>query len=242
MKIGILYICTWKYDKFFNGFYESSEKHFLKNHEKKYFVFTDSEILKEKYKNNQNIVFINQRRLWWPLDTLMRFWMFKLIEDKFSNIDFLVFLNANFLFLKEIRDIDFLPNGKNERLIWALHWWFYNKPSLLFPYERNKKSSAFISYFKKWKYFQWSLNWWFTDDYIKLINKCIENINIDFSKNYIAKWHDESHLNKYLNWRDDIKALDVSFNYPEWSNLPFTPRMILLDKWWWDWHKEIRAI
>lgn len=241
MKIWILYMCSWKYEKFFDNFYESSKKFFLVNKKKHYFLFTDSTRLFEKYKDYTDITFIEQKSLWWPIHTLFRFWMFRNIKEQLNKFDFLVFFNANFKFLSNVNE-DFLPNWKNERLIAWLHGWFYNKPRFLFPYSRNKKSTAYIPYWKKWKYYQWSLNGWYTEDYLKLIETCFNNINIDLNKNIIAKWYDESHLNKYLNGRTDVKALDVSYNYPEWSNLSFTPKMILLDKWWWDWHKEIRNI
>lgn len=49
MKIGILYICTGKYEKFFDEFFSSFEEKFLTNHEKYYFVFTDSNRLFENF-------------------------------------------------------------------------------------------------------------------------------------------------------------------------------------------------
>lgn len=42
-KIAILYICTGKYDIFWEDFYKTSEKYFLNNSEKHYFVFTDAQ-------------------------------------------------------------------------------------------------------------------------------------------------------------------------------------------------------
>lgn len=47
-KIAILYICTGKYEELFDDFYESSEKYFFQNDYRHYFVFTDSERIKEK--------------------------------------------------------------------------------------------------------------------------------------------------------------------------------------------------
>lgn len=241
MKIWILYMCSWKYEKFFDWFYESSKKFFLKNHEKHYFVFTESKRLLNEYWESKNITFIEQKTLWWPIHTLFRFWMFRQIKDKLHEYDFLVFFNANVVFKKEIND-DFLPNWKDEKLLACLHGWLYNKPFFMYPYDRNFKSTAYIPYYKKWKYYQWSINGWFTKDYLLLIEKCFENINIDLNNNIIAKWYDESHLNKYLIWRKDVKILDVSYNYPEWSKLPFDIKIMLIDKRWWNWHKELRIL
>ncbi|MDD3645905.1 MAG: family 6 glucosyltransferase [Candidatus Gracilibacteria bacterium] len=241
MKIGILYMCSGKYEKFFDGFYESSKRLFLTDKEKHYFVFTDSKRLLEQYGNNKDITFIEQRTLGWPIHTLFRFWMFRSIKEQLLNYDFLVFFNANFVFLEKIGD-EFLPNGRNEKLIAGLHAWFYNKPSFLYPYDRNRKSSAYIPYWKRGKYYQGSLNGGFTNDYLNLIETCFNNIQTELNKNVIAKWFDESHLNKYLLGRSDVKSLDVSYNYPEGSNLPFKPKIMLLNKGGGDGHKEIRNI
>lgn len=242
MKIWILYICTGKYASFFHDFFRTSENYFLKNSQKQYYVFTDSEELKNQYSQHSNIHFFHQKKLWWPLDTLMRFWMFYGIRDFLKNEDFLVFFNANFIFKEDISEEEFLPNGKNEKLLAAIHAWFYNKPYILYPYERKKKSQAYIPYFQKWNYYQWSLNGGFTQDYLNLIEGCMKNIEKDFGKNYIARWHDESHLNKYLIGRDDVKALNPSYNFPEGANLPFVAKIILKDKSAWKSHSEIRAL
>lgn len=75
MKIGILYICTGKYDIFWKDFYLSSEKHLFKNHEKHYFVFTDSQNIFDAEKN-ENIHVIHQDNLGWPDNASMRYHIF----------------------------------------------------------------------------------------------------------------------------------------------------------------------
>ena len=76
MKIGILYICTGKYDVFWNDFYKSAEQFLLPNSDKQYFVFTDS----NNIQSTDNIHKIYQEKLGWPKDTLMRFHLFLNIE------------------------------------------------------------------------------------------------------------------------------------------------------------------
>lgn len=58
MQIGVLYICTGKHSIFWKFFYESSEKHFLARHQKKYFVFTDAQTI--DYQDNKNVVVVFQ--------------------------------------------------------------------------------------------------------------------------------------------------------------------------------------
>src|SRR6478672_8403971 len=98
MKVGILYICTGKYDVFWNGFYESAEKFLMPDTEKHYFVFTDS----EQIQSSERIHKIYQERLGWPKDTLMRFHLFLNIEDQLNEMDYLFFFNANYTFTKTI--------------------------------------------------------------------------------------------------------------------------------------------
>lgn len=157
MKIGIFYICTGKYEKFFDDFFDSSEQFFLKHHEKHYYVFTESVRLRKKFAHNPRIHFVMQSHVTWPLDTLLRFWMFLQVREELENNDFLVFFNANTLFLENITDEEFLPNGENERLLACKHIYFdtvfrknlsFTVPRFLYPYDRNKKSHAYIPYWK----------------------------------------------------------------------------------------------
>ena len=106
MQIGILYICTGKYSIFWKSFYESSEKYFLANHSKTYFVFTDAKTI--DYQNNENVVMIFQENLGWPNNTLMRFHIFKKHETLLRGMDFLFFCNANLLFVDSVGD-EILP-------------------------------------------------------------------------------------------------------------------------------------
>ena len=55
------------------------------------------------------------------------------------------------------------------------------------------------------------------------------NINLDLKNNVISKWHDESHLNRYfLNYPP--KVLDPSYSNPEAFYIPFSKKIIQIDK------------
>lgn len=51
IKIGVLYVCTGKYHKFWDGFYTSAHHFFCKNSDVHYFVFSDFAI--NKFDNQQ---------------------------------------------------------------------------------------------------------------------------------------------------------------------------------------------
>ena len=231
MKIAILYICTGKYDVFWNQFYKSCEKHFLPRHTKNYFVFSDT---LDANSLKENVTLIKQARMGWPKDTLMRFALFASIQEKLAAYDYIFFCNANTNFVKIIDD-GFLQNeGQPAALIVTKHPFFYwvTNPKD-YPYERNPKSNAYIPLKKGNKYVMGGFNGGDASSYIELINTLDKQIADDLSKDIIAIWHDESHLNHYiLHTQKNTRVLDYNYGFPEGHDLPLKADIYLqfLDK------------
>ena len=104
MRIGILYICTGKYDIFWKDFYLSAERYFMQDQSFiiEYYVFTDSPKLYDE-ENNKHIHRIKQKNLGWPDNTLKRFHIFLRIKEQLEReTDYLFFFNANLLFTSPI--------------------------------------------------------------------------------------------------------------------------------------------
>ena len=225
MKIGILYICTGKYDIFWNGFYKSAEKYLLPNTEKHYFVFTDSEQIQSSNKIHK----IYQQQLGWPKDTLMRFHLFLNIEKDLKQMDFLFFFNANYTFVKSITENEILPTEKDNFLIGQIHPVAYHKNRTDFNYEANAVSTAFVEADKGSYYFAGGLIGGRTVEFIRMCYQLKNNIDKDFQNNIIAIWHDESHINKFFS-ETEPKKLHPGFCYPQDWYLPFEQKTLLLDK------------
>ncbi|RZL52554.1 MAG: glycosyl transferase family 6, partial [Pedobacter sp.] len=223
--IGILYICTGKYIMFWKDFYLSCEKNFLLSHEKRYFVFTDSEEI--EFENVPNVTKIYQKDLGWPYNTLQRFNIFLNGLALIKETQYLFFLNANMRFLKEIKS-SILP--MKEDLLAVQHPGYWNKKALDFDYERNINSTAYIPYGKGKHYFMGGFNGGKTEAYLELIVTLRNRIETDLANRIIAKWHDESHLNAYLLDRENIKILSPEYGYPENWEIPFDKSVIILDK------------
>ena len=224
MKVAILYICTGKYNYFFKGFYESCEKYFLKDiAEVRYFVFTDD----EKLTDAENVKTIKKVCKGFPMDSLLRFDMFMSLENELEDFDYTFFFNANMEFVSPVGK-EILP--EKDGLAAVVHPGFFNKPSFMYPYERNKKSAAYIKpRDKEYTYFMGSLNGGKTKDYMALAKTCSENTHNDPDHGIIALVHDESHLNKYLHDKPCLK-LSPAYAYPEGWKLPFEPKIIIRDK------------
>ena len=227
MRIALLYICTGQYVRFWEEFYESFHKNFLRDSEKSYFVFTDSETIYGEDKDC-NIHRIYQKDLGWPGSTLFRFRMFSGIAEELKSYDYVFFMNANLICLKEVKEADFLP--VQEELLVVKHPGYDNLAPYEFPYERRRKSKAFVPYTKGHVYAYGAINGGKSEAYIRLIRELKEAIQDDYGRGIIAKWHDESHLNKYIIEHDNYKVLPTAYAYSEEYDLPYEKIILVTDK------------
>lgn len=228
ITVGILYICTGNYKIFWKDFYESMEQHFLTDYEKQYFVFTDSEEI-DFAKDNPRIHRIHQPNIGWPDNTLMRFHIFLRIEQELRKLDYLYFCNANLQIMQDIRAEDVLPS-ETERLTAVLHPGFFTKDRSLFTYDNNPKSTAYIPDNEGTRYYAGGFNGGISSDFIAAMKTMRDNIDTDKRNGVIARWHDESHWNRYLVHMPNIKKLSPAYLYPEGWNIPCTPRILVRDK------------
>jgi len=227
--IGIFYICTGRYNIFWEGFFESSEKFFLakSGYDKHYFVFTDASTL--PYEDNHRVRKIYQEQLEWPHITLSRFKIFQKALPELSNVHYIYFFNANMVFVNHV-GTEILPEMRQE-YTFLLHPYFIDKPVEEYPYERNPRSLAYIPKEIGKYYFQGALNGGIAKSYLNMVNELRRRVDEDMTNDVMAVWHDESHLNKYaVEHEAEIKPLSPAYGYPEGWNLPFDKRIISLDK------------
>ena len=226
MKLAILYICTGKYNYFFKDFYLSVERFLLKDEaDKHYFVWTDDEKLVEA----DNVTLIHKECAGFPADSLFRFDMFLQIEDQLKLFDYIYFFNANAMCLQPIGK-EILPDETGL----AIGTWpgrHSHEHPMFHPYERNRKSLAYVSpYGKEYTYYMGGLNGGTSGAYLHMIRTLAHNIRDDYKRGIIAKVHDESHINAYL--RDHpCKKLGREFCLPEeWMLKSEKPKMIFRNK------------
>jgi hypothetical protein len=222
MRVAVLYICTGAYGQFFSGFYESARKYFLCDiAEVRYFVFTDN----MKLTDAEDVELIHHKCNGFPMDSLMRFDMFLSVAEKLKDFDYTFFFNANMLFVSPVGE-DILPDS----LTAVIHPGLYNKPVWRYPYERDKRSTAYIPpHDKDYCYYMGSVNGGRTADYLELASVCSKNIHKDLEQGLIAVYHDESHLNHYLHYHP-CTALSPSYAYIEGRKMPFPQKIIIRDK------------
>ena len=226
MKLAILYICTGKYNQFFQDFYNSSEKYLLINDsEKHYFVWTDDDNLYVA----DNVILIHKNCAGFPADSLFRFEMFLQAEEELKSFDYIYFFNANALFLRPVGE-EILPNGSGLAMgIWPGRR--ERQHPMFFPYERNKHSLAYIApYGEDYTYFMGGINGGTSEAYLEMIRTLAHNIRDDYDRGIVAKVHDESHINAYLRLHK-CKKLGREFCLPEeWVQDNETPKMMFRNK------------
>lgn len=208
MKVCIVYICTGKYDIFFEDFYKSSEEFFLKSCDKKYFVWTESNL---DVFDKDNVVKIHQERLGWPLDTLMRFNLFSQRREELLEFDYVFFFNANMQVVDEISESEILPDENDNWLVSVEHPGY---PNLRGPLEMNVESTAYVEPWVQTQYRQGCLYGGTSKAFVDMIDELSTNVNKDLEKGIIADVWDESHMNKYFIRKKPKTLSGMIYAYP----------------------------
>lgn len=226
MKIVILYICTGKYHIFFKDFYESSEKYFIPEAEKTYFVFSDHKELAEY----NRVRFVYKECEGFPNDSLFRFRTFLTVEKELQEYDYVFFFNSNMQFMMPV-DESILPGEKNGYLccLDAEYEKVYPHPCF-YPYERRKQSAAYIPRgLVNYKYYHAGVNGGRAKEYLEMCRTLNDRINSDYNNGIVALYHDESHVNKYFS---EHQCLSLSKEYGTAEGAPNQDKakIIIVDK------------
>ena len=225
LKIGLLCIATGKYDIFIPSLYKSAKKHFFKNEDVKLYIFTDQDI-----PNKDGIVKIPIKHELWTNPTLKRYHHFFDNKEIYSDRDYLFYCDIDMLFVSEVGK-EVLPDEPG--LVGVEHPGFYG--GRRGTYDDNPNSTAYVKNNEGKIYYAGGFNGGTRDAFLKMAEHIKTNVDADYDKGIIAKWHDESHMNKYF-INNIPKTLTPSYCYPERWNLPFEKKLLALDKN----HDEIR--
>lgn len=196
MKIGVIYIVTGVYADFWNDFYHSCEQFFCSDVDKGYEVFTDSEeLLLRKYKN---VRFHKIEDQGWIKNVSCKSYCICRIKELLLIYDFIFYLNGNYKVMAPISSTEIVPSECNGWITALSYDHYLNIPADEYPYDRNLNSKAFIPYGSGQRYYQGGFYGGRTPEFILLSEVLKTKIEKDLDKGIIARFHDESYLNKYL--------------------------------------------
>jgi hypothetical protein len=231
MKVVINFIGTGKYLNFLPAWYEKVTENFLPDCEKTFLVFTDGE-----GDFPEDIKVYKQEHLEWPYITLKRFDILQSAREEIEKADWFVFLDADLMPVEKIYSKDFFD--KQFSYFGVHHPCHFLKmpPHTEFPgsFDVNPLSLAGISSGDDTSvYYQGCLWGGKVPDILTMIDQLKNNVEIDISNNIIAKWHDESHLNKFfIENKGKVNTLHPQYAFPELfaQYCEFKPMMLHLSK------------
>ena len=215
-NVGLLIVATGKYICFVNPLIESARQHFCRNQRVTYFVFTD-----QPFDPPEDVVRIEQRRLGWPYDTMMRYQVYFDHRDSLSEQEYLFACDADMRFVGDVGD-----EILGERVA-TLHPGFVGKRG---SYETDSRSKAYISNKEGRYYFAGGFYGGERGAFFHILQTNIARIEEDLKRGMIAVWHDESHWNRYCIDFPPTLILTPSYCYPEQWNLPYEKKLLALDK------------
>ncbi len=217
-KVGLCIVATGKYIRFVPPLIESSEKYFLSGHQVSYFIFTDGEVPK-----SNKLIKVPHKQFGWPFDAMKRFDIYAESAALFKDLDYVYSIDADMLFQNEVGEEVF-----GDR-VGTLCPGYVGKRG---PFETKKISTAYVDKIKRRSspYFAAGFFGGSREEFIRIVQQVKKQIHADLDKNFIAVWHDESHLNRYFVDNPPTVILSPSYCYPESQQIPFEKKLVALDK------------
>ena len=224
-KVGLNIVAIAKYIKFLQPLISSADKFFMTDHNVTYFVISDHLDEVAKVKTHRPVVSIMEKSQGWPNNTLVRFQFISKHRDAYSEMDFLYQVDVDMRFVFKFNSETL---GKR---VGTLHPYYYTRRRGSFTYDRNPNSTAYIRSSEGEYYFAGGVLGGCQKEVIKMADTIVKNILTDLRKyNYIALWHDESHVNRYFIDHPPTKILSPEYCYPEGVNWPIKQRLLALNK------------
>lgn len=215
-NVGLLVVATGKYINFVKPLVESARKYFCPGHQITFFIFTD-----QTYQTEADTIVLPHKRYGWPYDTLFRYIAYFDHKDTLKTMDYLFACDADMLFVNRVGD-EILGE-----LVATQHPGFIGKRG---TYETRELSQAYIAPHEGECYFAGGFYGGKTDEFFTMIQAVLSMAHTDLKNGIIATWHDESYNNRYFIDHKPTIILSPSYCYPESWSLPYTKRLLALDK------------
>jgi hypothetical protein len=205
MNVAIIVIATGAYTKFFKNLYASIKQNFLPGHTKTVLLLTDV-----KTGWPADVIVHQALHLPWPLPSLLRFDRF--LELDLSKYDLVYYMDADQEVVGTIEGSEIIP--VEGQLVAVTHPCSKHSKTELF--ETNPSSAAYCNPRLLGTYYHANFFGGHREDFLKLSRECAGSVAKDLSNRIIAKWDDESHLNRYLASHPP-KVLPSTYGYPSYD-------------------------
>ena len=222
MKICILTIATNKYIQFVERLLDDIEKYFLTGHEIQCLLFTDHEV---ETSDNVKVSQIGHNP--WPEPALKKYNYINSQSEYLKDFDYLYLFDADVGIVNKVGD------EVIQDLVGVLHPYKILESKKTYPYEKRKESSAYVSDENHNKYYAAAFVGGKSENFLQMAKVISQRVEKDERNGIVAKWHDESHLNKYFNENSPFE-LSPSYMFPEelinHPQYPYEPKIVALKK------------
>jgi histo-blood group ABO system transferase len=235
-KVGLLIVATNKYISFVDQLLVSADKWFLPNCDVTYCIFTNQST---EFNTLRSYKLLNIDHEPWPAPTLKRYDYFDRYSDDLKFFDYLYYCDADMLFVDKVENeiLDTLVATLHPAFFYLKNPAFAHLRSATYTYDRNIQCQAYMNSNEGDTYYAGGFNGGVAKNFL-LMSKTIKQWReLDEKINVIPLWHDESYLNKYLWNNKPSKILSPEYCYPESWNIPFSKKIVALDKN----HKTMRS-
>jgi hypothetical protein len=226
MKIAFVTIATNKYIQYAENLLESMNKYAFPNtqDEVDLIVFTNiPELFKNRF-GRVNPIGVHITHVPFPLISLLRYHYYSNCEV-LQNYDYVYHIDCDMI-MKDVVGQEIL--GHRVCVSHPAMSAFDN--NLKFPYDRNMEANSGVDIGEGQHYYQNCFQGGEGKEFISMCKYLRDQAEEDLRKNYIALWHDESYMNKYMVSNPPTVVLPPTYAQPEsWPS--FGPTKILhIDK------------
>lgn len=224
-KIVIGLIATGPYRAFVEPLLASARELLLADCEREFLLFLDE--APAELAGDCHLYGVEHLR--WPLVTLRRFATLLQAEERISAADWFLFLDADMRVVSPIALEEMFDDARP--LTGVQHP--YVPPGSGFPLERDRRSDAFVAHGREASHYWQGCLWGGrSEEALAMMRDLAGSVAADEAKGIVARWHDESHLNRYFGQRENqVKTLDPGFALPDSDpSLTCAPRILHLDK------------
>lgn len=199
-------------EAYLEAFLLSAEKHFMKALPVTYYIFTDVpkgvQVVQLAPGRSLKVVEVPKHSRWQDISMMRMSTIADTIETDIRHHHSHVFCF----------DVDQVFAGRfgTEALgesVALLHAYYYHRPKVMYTYDRNPKSAAFM---EDGDFYYHAAVFGGTWQGVKALTEaCYKSIMDDKDRGVEALWHDESHLNKYLWLHKPTKVLSPEYCWDE---------------------------
>lgn len=191
--VAILTICLGKYDRFFGGWYESTQEYFLPGCTRHYYVWEDSKY-PLPYNDLEYCTFIKQENLGYEKNNWYRFKMFLQLKEELKQYDYVFFSQVTGRCTCVMDEKELIP-GPSEN-------WFTIARNIdmpnYFTHDEQPNSTARVDKSKARFYAQGGMFGGHPSVFIHMCETCQAEAEENDRRGVVSWLRDESHINKYF--------------------------------------------